>query len=71
MNYNKDFDIERLACVCIQHGQFQSVFSSPTAILGAGRGVNTGVRKNIRFLTNNIIEVPGHEWREKVCFTRR
>ncbi len=46
-------------------------FSSPTSILGAGRGVNTGVRKNIRFLINNIIEVSGHEWREKVCFTRR
>ncbi|WP_141110041.1 hypothetical protein [Bacillus mycoides] len=71
MDYNKDFDIERLAFVCVPHGQFQSGFSSPTSILGAGRGVNTGVRKNIRFLINNIIEVPGHEWREKVCFTRR
>lgn len=71
MDYNDNFDIERLAFVCIPHGQLISTFPTPTHILGAGRTRSTAVRKNIRFLINNITNTPGHEWREKVCFERR
>ncbi|TLS36472.1 hypothetical protein [Pseudalkalibacillus caeni] len=69
MDYDEHDDIERLAFVCIPHGQFQPTFTN--AILGAGRTIDGGVRSNIRFLINDIIAHPDHNWREKVCFLRR
>jgi hypothetical protein len=70
MDYSQNSDIERLAFVCIPHGQFSSTFSSPDVILGAGRGVEAAGRKNIRFLINEIISIPSHSWRENICFKK-
>ncbi|OXS54897.1 hypothetical protein B0G93_13153 [Bacillus sp. V-88] len=71
MDYNQHSEIERLAFVCIPHGQFRSTFTTPESILGAGRTSTDTERTNIRFLINDIISYPAHAWRQKVCFQRR
>lgn len=71
MDYTLENDISQISLVCIPHGQFSSIFGN--TILGAGKSNHETlpIRKNIRFLVNEILKHNEHNWRYRVCFSRK
>lgn len=65
MDYDLDYNVIKIALVCLPHGQFRDVFED--SILGAGKSK----KGNIRFLVNEIIANPEHEWRYKLIYSRK
>lgn len=71
MDYNLDNEVLKISLVCIPNGQFSDIFDNN--ILGAGKSNDDTepVRKNIRFLVNEIITNEEHNWRYKECYSRK